>query len=143
MKYLVTIKNAVLWLPKKAWSGINTSLNFLVKHDKSFYTGCFTALVCMLWMLSYNIDHTKEMMEVQKKEAALTLELHELKNFSKEATEIMTLQSSVITQQKEQLQESDRKMRMQYDLIQKLVDRLRGLGGLPRERPPIDPDKII
>jgi hypothetical protein len=103
---------------------LNSVLDFLVKNHKSFYACCIILILSMLWNASTHIKASAAVLEVQK-EALIVINEQEKLGTVKD--EIILLQKEIIQKQNQQLLDGMSVLKMQEELIKKLIQRIKEL----------------
>jgi len=117
---------------KKLWDGM---WKVLLKHHITVYAVLILTCLYMVLTLVKNIDHAKSEFELMKDNIVLEMELKEYNLLSID-------QSLLIEEQRKGLGQADELIKLQGQVIEKLIKHLKDLGEWPPDFRPVDPSRI-
>jgi hypothetical protein len=129
MKILSTIKEKGSGLLKRISN--NTTSVYIIIAIVSFF---------MMWGFAREVSHAAEVLKVQHEKTILLFEIEKNNILSNNKDKVINLQFTILSKQGKQIKNSDEVLKMQEDLLRKLIQRLRDLGEWPPS--PIDPRKF-
>ena len=93
-----------------------------------------------MWGFAREVSHAAEVLKVQHEKTILLFEIEKNNILSNNKDKVINLQFTILSKQGKQIKNSDEVLKMQEDLLRKLIQRLRDLGEWPPS--PIDPRKF-
>jgi hypothetical protein len=119
--------------------------NILVKNKNAVYATFVTLLLCLLWIFSVQIKTSAALIKSHNEKKIILNEANqfvgEANRVLKSQDELVRLQRTILNKQKQESGQMKEALKMQSDMIQKLIQYLKDLGEWP-PRPLYDPDKI-
>lgn len=135
-----------IWLSLKAL--LDPLLSFVSHHQNSILVGCMTTVIYTVIILSNNLGHSKEKLELIKDSVVYQLELKETHSVLKEQMkalkdqgEMMNFQEEIIIKQRESIQKATEIIKELDYFNNKLIEYLKELGKWPPILKPDDPNK--
>ena len=133
----------------KAWSKTKEifvkSCNFLVKNKNAVYASFVTLILCMLWIFSIQIKTSAALLKSHNEKKIILNEANqavgEANKVLESQNELIKLQRTVLDQRRQESNQMKESIKIQNNMIQKLIQYLKDLGEWP-PRPLYDPDKI-
>ena len=123
---------------KKIW---NKTWEILLKHSTTVYTTCILAIISMGLFLYVDIQHTKQIVQLEKDKAELWSIVNTAGDAMDQQREVIDLQGELMVKQRGNINEAQKIIQMQEQIIGKLIEYLKALGEWPPATAPIDPDK--
>ena len=119
--------------------------NFLVKNKNAVYSAFITLILCMLWIFSMQIKSSATILKSHNEKKVILNEanraISEVNGALESQDELIKLQRTVLNQRKQESDQMKEALKIQNNMIQKLIQYLKDLGEWP-PRPLYDPDKI-
>tara|TARA_Y100000310_G_scaffold317108_1_gene369590 strand:+ start:642 stop:1067 length:426 start_codon:yes stop_codon:yes gene_type:complete len=121
---------------KQLSSGVS---NFLYDNRNSVYTASICTIIFAALLVNSEVKYTASYIKNQKENMVLAQELNIVSQLVIEQRKVIDLQETLMSQQKKYMLDANQGLKLQEDLIKKLIQYLKDLDEWP---PQIDPDKI-
>jgi len=129
----------VLTYLKKKWENITNSL---VRHSKVVVSVCVTSIIFMALIFWIQMSHQVESLGFLGDNFKLQADVSNYENIVTSQSSYINTANKVIDNQRTNLKKSDDLIKIQGDVIQKLIQRLKELDDWPPRGPFFDPDSI-
>jgi len=119
--------------------------DFLSQHQVTVYFSLFLIIAFVSFFTSREVSHAKEILQVKKENALLSLALDDTEKALGDVFEVVNLQAKTIGKYEETLDRAGEALNDQSKLINDLINYLKKIKHWPpkESRPDIDPDKWI
>ena len=115
------MKKCFLFLKEKVCNGFSSLFNFIDKHIRCFYLWTITLVVFISFFMAQNVEHRIDIMKMKAAHGFLERDFVTQIEIIKDLDQIITEQDTWIRDAKETL-------RMQHDMIQRLLAELEKSG---------------
>jgi len=119
--------------------------NILIKNKNAVCAAFVTLILCMLWIFSIQIKTSSALLKSHNEKKIILNESNQVVGEANKAlesqNELIKLQRIILDKQKQESDQIKKVLKMQYDMIQKLIQHLKNLDEWP-PRVPYDPDSI-
>lgn len=123
---------------KKIWK---KTREVLLKHSTTIYATCVLAIVSMGLFLYVDIQYTKRVVQLEKEKTELYSIIHGASDAMTQQGQVIDLQGDLMVRQRGSINEAQKIIQTQEQIIGKLIEYLKALGKWPPATAPIDPDK--
>ena len=113
--------------------------NFLYNNRNSVYTASVCTIIFTVLLVNSEIKYTASYIDNKKENMVLAQELSIVSQLAIEQRKVIDLQGTLMSQQKKYMLDANQGLKLQEDLIKKLIQYLKDIDEWP---PQIDPDKI-
>ena len=110
-------------------------------HETCFYIAVVMFLIVFSFFVKNEMNHSSEVLKIQKEKAELIHHIQTLNEFSKEKNSFIDAQREMLFNQGSKLDEADTIIRQQSFTIEKLIQYLKSINQWPPKIQPEDPDK--